>query len=209
MEEYWNALVAKFEKITDRLGMPIDDEIFEVVVALNALNITTVMSCGGHIDERGLIMPWVYISSPDPALEELDEESHRLAKEARILSRVVDDTSREDKERRKEAQRALDEKHLELRRNQRKERAIQSVEREKLIPYLSQFYKDRYVPLDCRLILNIRADGHTRLENQAAGDFYVFSDLETQQRKLNECREEFSEFGKFLKAIYFSKEPSI
>lgn len=130
MEEHWNALVAQFEKITDRLGMPIDDEIFEIVIALNALNITTIMSCGGHIDERGLIMPWVDISSPDPALEEINEESHRLAKEARMLSRVVDEITREDKERRKEAQRALDEKHIELRRNQHKERAIQRVERE-------------------------------------------------------------------------------
>lgn len=207
MEEHWKALIAKFVKITDRLGMPIDDEIFEVVVALNALNITTIMSCGGHIDERGLIMPWVDVSSPDPALEEVNEESHRLAKEARMLGRIVDDIPREDKERRKDAQRALDEKYVELRRNQRKERAIECVEREKLIPYLSQFYEGRSVPFDRRLHFNVRAGGRTRLENQAAGDFYIFSDLETQKRKLSECQEEFSEFARFLKAIYFSKEP--
>ena len=46
--EAWNALVERFTSATDRLGMPIDPEI---VVALNALNIHAVMSCGGHLDK--------------------------------------------------------------------------------------------------------------------------------------------------------------
>ena len=44
----WNALVERFKQVTDKLNMPIDNGIFETVVALNAVDITTAMSCEGH-----------------------------------------------------------------------------------------------------------------------------------------------------------------
>jgi hypothetical protein len=61
----WDETAEKFRKVTDRLGMPIDDGIFDTVVALNILGVTTRMSCEGHLD-HGLSYPWIDIGLPDP-----------------------------------------------------------------------------------------------------------------------------------------------
>jgi len=54
----WDETAEKFRKVKDKLGCPIDEGIFETVVALNILGITTTMSCEGHLD-HGLPYPWV------------------------------------------------------------------------------------------------------------------------------------------------------
>lgn len=72
MQYEWDSFVERFSHVKDALGKPIDPEIFETVIALNALGMSTVMSCGGHLDEqRGLIMPWVDIDPVNADLSEL------------------------------------------------------------------------------------------------------------------------------------------
>jgi hypothetical protein len=79
MPEEWNSLVEYFSRITNMRGKPIDPEIFETVVVLNAPGIPTIMSCGGHIDDgRGLLLPWIDITSSVPHLNDLQ---HREAQE--------------------------------------------------------------------------------------------------------------------------------
>jgi hypothetical protein len=56
----WKELAEKFSHVTDKIDMPIDEGILETVVALNALDIPTSMSCEGHLD-HGLSYPWVDI----------------------------------------------------------------------------------------------------------------------------------------------------
>ncbi|SRR5579884_4125853 len=209
MQEEWDKLFTKFSRITDGLSMPIDSDILETVVALNALGINTTMSCGGHIDERGLLLPWIDIESPDPTLEEIRSEEIKIARESRVFRnevyRLVDEKA--DWAQVKIAQDRLHEKEGEMRRVQLRERAIHRVERDKLLPYLSQFYENRLIPYDRRLILSVRPNsGKSRLENQGAGDFYFFSPLEIQQQKLAEYREEMNAFAHFLKACYFSQQ---
>jgi hypothetical protein len=209
MQETWDKLVKKFERLTDGLGMPIDLEILETVVALNALGINTIMSCGGHIDERGLLLPWVDIASADPALEEIRRAEIELARAAGTLRNEVRHLLDEgaDRIQVKAAQERLQDRNRELLTLQLRERAIHKGERDKLLPYLSRFYENRLVPFDRRLILNVRLNsGKSRLENQGAGDFYFFSPPDIQQKKLTEYREEINAFTHFLKTCYFSHQ---
>jgi hypothetical protein len=61
-KQKWDELAKKFSRFTDRIGMPIDEGIFETVVALNALDIPTSMSCEGHLD-HGLPYPWIDVNT--------------------------------------------------------------------------------------------------------------------------------------------------
>ena len=54
----WNELEEQFKHVTDALGKPIDAGIFQTVVAFNALGVSTIMSCEGHVD-HGLPYPWI------------------------------------------------------------------------------------------------------------------------------------------------------
>jgi hypothetical protein len=58
----WNETVAQFLLVKDRLGKPIDTNIFETVVALNVLGVHTTQSCEGHLD-WGLPYPWIDIQA--------------------------------------------------------------------------------------------------------------------------------------------------
>lgn len=59
----WQETVKVFSRVTDKLGKNIDDGIFDTVVALNMLGISTIQSCEGHLD-WGVPYPWVAIK-PD------------------------------------------------------------------------------------------------------------------------------------------------
>jgi hypothetical protein len=58
----WIEVSEKFSRVTDKLGTPIDDGIFDTVVALNILGFVTSMSCEGHLD-HGLPYPWVDVTN--------------------------------------------------------------------------------------------------------------------------------------------------
>lgn len=61
----WEETAARFRRVVDKLGKPIDAGIFETVVALNMAGITTRASCEGHLD-WGVPHPWVDV---EPELE--------------------------------------------------------------------------------------------------------------------------------------------
>ncbi len=48
----WNEKLKELDRLADRLGMPVDEDIKEAVAALNLMDIPTSSSCGGHIGER-------------------------------------------------------------------------------------------------------------------------------------------------------------
>jgi len=58
-----------FRAVTDRLGQPIEDAIFDLVVILNALKIPTVASCGGHENQGHEACPWISIYPDFPTDE--------------------------------------------------------------------------------------------------------------------------------------------
>jgi hypothetical protein len=56
----------RVDKIADKLGMPVDQGIKELVVAIQAQGLETSGSCEGHIGDGVLSIPWVAVETPGP-----------------------------------------------------------------------------------------------------------------------------------------------
>lgn len=208
MDQHWDDLVKHFCSVSDRLGMPIDDEIFDTVVALNALGITTTMSCAGHItrDEGDIRYPWVDFSATDTEIEDLKKEQQELHKKAEKIQHKL------TRQRNKNA----DSEHIQPLMKKSREawheyhslghklRKLQVPIRRKVVEYLVQFYEHRSVPFDRRLTLRVLSFS-TRMESQGAADFYLTEPREVQLQKLAEYREEMRAFTEFMKTIYLSQ----
>nr|BBH88050.1 hypothetical protein KTC_28010 [Thermosporothrix sp. COM3] len=204
----WDELVAHFQTVTDGLGKRIDEEIFETVVVLNALGIPTVQSCGGHLDQRGLLLPWVDIDPPDPSLEELRRQEEALVDAIKGYYKDIDKmretgTSPEQIEEVRGQALAL---APTLHSLQREMRRMQLEPRKKLMHYLSLFYKQRLVPFDRHLVLISKV--RTRLQNQGTADFFITEPEAVQRQKLEEYQAEMREFTTFLKQLYFAQHAS-
>ncbi|MGH7141309.1 MAG: hypothetical protein ACREGH_01580 [Minisyncoccia bacterium] len=63
IEKTFEEAFAEVEKITDRLGEPVDDKIKNLVAALLMFGIRTTMSCEGHRDRAAY--PWVDVDPAD------------------------------------------------------------------------------------------------------------------------------------------------
>lgn len=208
MDQHWDDLVKHFCSVSDRLGMPIDDEIFDTVVALNALDITTIMSCAGHItrDEGDVRYPWIDFSASDATIKDIEKEQQELRKRAEKLQNKLTrlrkkNTDRERIQSMTTKSRAAWHEYHSLGHKLSK---LQVPMRRKVVEYLIQFYEHRSVPFDRRLTLRVLAS-HTRMESQGAADFYLTEPREVQLQKLAEYREEMREFTEFLKTIYRSQ----
>lgn len=202
----WNALVEEFSRVTDAVGRYIDSEIFETVVVMNALGFRTVQSCGGHLEKkRGLLLPWVDFQAADPSLAALQEMNRRciaaVQQAHQELLHYQDGAGSETQI--AQARRLMNERASAMQQVQRTIRLLQMEPRKKLADYLSQFYANRAVPFDRRLILE--GKDITRLHNQGAVDLYLNAPEETQRQKLQEYREEMALFTDFLKDCYFSQ----
>jgi hypothetical protein len=66
------------------------------------------------------------------------------------------------------------------------------------VGYLTQFYTERYVGFDVRLILSRVGSCRLRLQNQGALDFWINATEKVQQQKLQEYRVEVAAFTEFL-----------
>lgn len=60
IEQRYVEMCTHVASLTDTLGTPIDPGIFETVVMLNLVGITTFQSCEGHLD-HGAPYPWVTV----------------------------------------------------------------------------------------------------------------------------------------------------
>lgn len=83
--ETWNEIVTRMSRVTDKLGKPIDEGIFETVVALNALGVQTTQSCEGHL-LWGIAAPWVDIDPPGNIKELRNQMRIAQKDEAREIS---------------------------------------------------------------------------------------------------------------------------
>lgn len=79
----WEQKRAEVDKITDRLGLGIDEKIKETVTAFRVHEFSTSQSCEGHIHERKKegqeekIFPWVEIYAPEPEGWQESEEKEK------------------------------------------------------------------------------------------------------------------------------------
>ena len=65
----WEQRRAEVDKITDRLGLGIDEKIKESVTAFQVHKFTTSQSCEGHTgkeEKHGASFPWVEVYAPEP-----------------------------------------------------------------------------------------------------------------------------------------------
>ncbi len=78
----WKEISIWADHVTDALGMPIDPEIKEVVIGLNANGISTYASCGGHINDDRREFPWIGCKAPD-------EPDYRYLNEPEIVDSII------------------------------------------------------------------------------------------------------------------------
>jgi hypothetical protein len=75
-EQTWNAILNDLDRITDRLGTPIDPEIKETLAGCIANGFPTKQSCGGHVEKDRLRLPFVSIvAQHEPRYEYVGQES--------------------------------------------------------------------------------------------------------------------------------------
>ncbi len=181
----WQTVTEQMEQTTDALGKGIDPGIFETVVALNVLGIPTVGSCEGHL-ERAVAAPWVDVEPPEALslrqrLRELQAQEgvQRTPGATYIPSDAVSRLRQEIKER-------------------------ELIARRQVMTLLDAFYRERWVPYDCRLIISNRDWlGRSRIECQGT-DFQELAEPPLRQQKLAEYQGEMQAFAAFLKTVYSS-----
>ena len=174
-QERWDQISADIEKITDTLGMPIDSDIKETVIALKAAEINPIQSCEGHLD-RGIAAPWVDIADP---------EAIAMSRKINWLEKPVDYSAKTE---RKKVRDAIEKKNLDFCR--------------KALVQLEAFYATRDSSFDQRLILQQSAQGTARIESQVTM-FQKIADEKTKEIKLAAYREEMDAFAAFLKEEFF------
>lgn len=186
-EMQWSQMVERCRRVVDKLGLPIDEGIFEAVVALNLLGIHTCASCEGHPD-RGAYAPWIDIQTPGV------EEDYKIANKAfDHYQEQVDANKLSPVELGKLYAHTL---QLDWKFN---EKALS--ERNKLIGYLARFYENRHSPYDRILTIQHRTYS-ARLESQGAY-FQRIAPDERRVQKLVEYQEEMHTFTVFLKELFF------
>jgi hypothetical protein len=74
----WDTFLKKIDITTDNLGMPIDENIKQAIVAMNLLGLRTAGSCQGHVDEY-ILFPYIYCEvKGEPKLKYDGERSIRI-----------------------------------------------------------------------------------------------------------------------------------
>lgn len=76
----WEKSRAAIEKITDKLGLGLDEDIKDSVATLNAMGIPTTSSCAGHTNQggEGFGLPYIQIYAPRPKDWEENIEAQNL-----------------------------------------------------------------------------------------------------------------------------------
>lgn len=76
----WEQKRAEVDKITDKLGLGVDEKIKEAVIAFRVHEFPTCQSCEGHLgekEEHGEPFPWVHMLTPEPKGWRQSEEKKR------------------------------------------------------------------------------------------------------------------------------------
>lgn len=172
IDQRWQETVAMMSLVTDVHGKEIDARIFDVVVALNVIGLTTIQSCEGH-EDHGKAAPWVMISSP---------AARKLARQAAAIS----------------AQAEQDEEYAQARELRGQAQELCAHEQQTLLNYLAVFYQARHVPYDQMLVVSTRNLSVYVLENIGAATLRV-QPAETQADKRRAYQKEMQDFAAFLK----------
>lgn len=182
----WQRKAAEVAQLVDGLGKGIDPGILDTVVALQLSGIHTTGSCEGHT-HWGVGAPWVALSAPaDEQLRRWEAQRREALAEAEDLA-----ASGATPERVGDAHRRMHEARL-------AGKAVHLRASETTLALLEQFYSQRHVSADRRLILTMTWNGGARLQSQGAVFQEVLPD-DQRARKLVDYQREMDDFTAFLK----------
>jgi hypothetical protein len=174
------------QQVTDRLGKGIDPGIFESVVVLNALHLSTQQSCEGHVG-RGRPAPWITFTSPEAVT--LSRDAARLFAQGEQTEKTQGEVA---------AQLLYDEaNHF-----KRVAEAMHGQDQRRLVEYLAAFYSNYRPAYDRLLVVYTRHPGCSILESQGAASL-LSQPLAVQVEKLSDYQDEMRLFTTFLKEHYF------
>jgi hypothetical protein len=188
-EQCWQEAASKVASITDALGMPIDEGIREMVIALNVLGIQTLASCEGHGD-HGVASPWVDIGARD---------ARPFAQKAFLKQQAVEQAREQgvSLEQRRPLMDEAEQATLAVKR-------LHVPERLQLVRYLDAFYKLRPITYESHLVIIPYAMGISRLESQGA-DYQDTLPEAIRAQKLRAYQEEMQAFAAFLKKAFLAQ----
>lgn len=178
----WDRAEAKVNKLTDKLGKGIDEDVREPVIALNALGINTDASCEGHAN-RATGAPYI------------DIEARETKAILKLKKRYAQMSTRRS---------PSDSFYVRLRKLSDRIERYNQKEAQKALSLLGDFYRKRNVPYDRRIIVRSWSWSNGRLESQGACILPMLSRPE-RLRKLRLYQEEMKRLAKFLKKRIFKK----
>ena len=89
-QQQWTDTEKKIKDIEDKYAFPIDTDVRELVVGLNAFDIPTRLSCEGHIDHTGTKGPFVTVGRVHVShIENADTERQTAEKNREDFNRLT------------------------------------------------------------------------------------------------------------------------
>ncbi len=219
----WAKEKASVDKITDRLGLKIDDGIKDCVIALRLLGLNTTASHEGKIDRYPI--PYIDLASPNIGkfMEKRDEiicrlqtpEEKETEKEIDHLYHKLNELDSNDEfqvEKIKKSIKELTSKYKDFKfpasaeiEEIDKKIISENFETEKKIELLlEEFYKNRVSPKEARLQINVSYLGEIRLKSSGAEIQENETDGETKLNRLKLFQNEMADFTNFLKNKFIS-----
>jgi hypothetical protein len=143
-EHRWQEVTKEFTYVTDRLGHGIDPGTLDTVVALNVLNVNTSQSCEGHID-HSIGAPYINIAAKrTPELEMLERQATNAFQQAEDALKGISPSQGPPQQ--------IEQLFIQAHQLHAEASKPHLQERQKAMNYLDEFYKDRQVSYDRRLI---------------------------------------------------------
>ena len=78
-------------------------------------------------------------------------------------------------------------------------------ERQKILTYIEEFYKDREVPFEVKIGIQNLARGWSRIQSQGAELQEIETDSDLKKKRLELFQKEMHEFTEFLKNKFFNR----
>ncbi len=184
-------------KVTDALGHPIDEGIFDTVLFLNLLAFDTDGSCEGHPD-WGQYAPWISVVGTERQVEKSRQASVLLRTAQRLEKRAARDTTISTQE-------VSDAYRLAHKEYENIESAI-LWKKSKMIGLLNEFYQSHAANYDTQLFLKDTDTGTGAFRIQSHGaELQVTRTPEERALYLEEYQKEINSFTNFLEKYFFDR----
>lgn len=201
----WKDVRTQVDHLTDRLGMPVDQDIKSVVVGLNVNGINTVSSCGGHIDSDRLAFPWIGCaasSQPQFRFENEEKIKESIAQRYNIKPENIFDTSNP----------AAEKDYYDMTRNiletteyaewDKKNASLEKM----VIECINEFYSQRKDSPTVRIAPGLIYPGcMIEIPDENEKKWRETLSENELKDKIREAQKEMEQFGAFLKAEFLHK----